>query len=65
MSLPILSDKTLALQSGRKTRAQHLAMIRALARTEGEGAALKEPPRKRKPPADTCTNGRKVRNSTA
>ena len=41
MSFPILSDKTLALQSGRKTRAQHLAMIRALARTEGEGAALK------------------------
>lgn len=41
MSLPLISEKTLALQSGRKTRAQHLAMIRALAKTEGEGAALR------------------------
>lgn len=41
MSLPILSEKTLALQSGRKTRAQHLTIIRVLARTKGEGAALK------------------------
>lgn len=40
MSLPSISEKTLALCSGRKTRKQHLAMIKALAKTQGETAAM-------------------------
>ena len=41
MSLPSISEKTLALCSGRKTRKQHLATIRAISKTQGEGPALR------------------------
>ncbi|EIP99345.1 hypothetical protein OpiT1DRAFT_03859 [Opitutaceae bacterium TAV1] len=41
MSALDLSNKTLALQSGRKTRTQQLVMIRVIARDRGETAALK------------------------
>lgn len=40
MSLPKISDKTHALQTGRRTRKDHIAMIRAKARTSGDTAAM-------------------------
>jgi hypothetical protein len=40
MSLPQISQKTLIRKPERRTRVQHLSIIRALACTEGHAAAL-------------------------
>ena len=47
MSLPHVSKKTLALQSGRKGRKDHLVAIRALERNGGDAVTywLRECPR--------------------
>ena len=47
MSLPHVSKKTLALQSGRKGRKDHIATIRALKRNGGDAVTywLRECPR--------------------
>ncbi len=41
MGIPKISDKTLALQSGRKTRSRHLIMIRAIYKAQGIEAATR------------------------
>jgi len=40
MSLPKISNKTHALQTGRRVRKDHLAMIRVKARTVGADEAM-------------------------